>query len=857
MQRPQYLYLRALAFRLITWGVLLGRSLAFADTITNNGGLLYYPDNISPGNTTILNEASGEVWFKFYASAENATIINNGDYGDSVVFFENSTGGNATIINNAGGIVQSATSSSTGPSGGIVSTTNYALTFGSIAGAGNFYLNTWKWTVGSNNTDTTVSGMIFDYESHGATGGSLVKVGTGTLTLLGVNSYIGGTTVLAGTLAGNSTGLQGNILNEASVVFNQTVDGTYAGVMSGTGTLTSTGPATLTLTGANTYSGGTLVSAGALQGNTTSLQGNIVNNASLIFDQEVDGVNTATISGSGSLTKIGAGTLTLEGPQAYTGSTFVNAGTLNLPGSLIGDATVGSNGTLMGTGSLQNLVNNGAVTPGAGGVGSLQVASYAGPGSLNIVVNGPSSNTLKVAGNANLTGGTLNVMGSLTGPGRYDVVSAGSITGTFSTVNTPSYTFLTFGTQYTPTDVLFTVSRSSSPFTSVAQTGNQQGVAGALDQAGTEHPAVFTKIINAVEFLTPAQAQSAYAQMSGDALGSFRTAGLGSAEHFAQQMNNRANPGGVSMHAEAPNSEPVQVAYAGDISDLNLLQATPAFSQGLWTRGVGIFDHTNANATLGSPSSEADTGGFQTGYDFSVGDHGLLGISGGYSQTSLTVSDRSSSGNSLALQLGMYGSYAPGPWIFDGSLSYSGASNKNSRTIVFSGIDETAAANFHSDVFTVFGEAGYAFHPRPIVAVEPTVSLRESHMRQNGYTESGAPGLDLTVGEQTSDSVVSSLGLRLSRLFQAKTSHPVELGVRTAWQHELADIKNLVSAQFADAPGAGFTVQSSPENRNAADLGLDIRVGLYKNLAVFSDYTATLSSDQNIQSILGGLSLRW
>ena len=65
------------------------------------------------------------------------------------------------------------------------------------------------------------------------------------------------------------------------------------------------------LTGNNTYTGGTTVSAGTLQignaGTSGSVAGDIVNNTSLVFDRsdsiEYDGV----ISGSGSLTQLGAG----------------------------------------------------------------------------------------------------------------------------------------------------------------------------------------------------------------------------------------------------------------------------------------------------------------------------------------------------------------------------------------------------------------------------------------------------------------------------------------------------------------------------------------------------------------------
>ena len=56
----------------------------------------------------------------------------------------------------------------------------------------------------------------------------------------------------AGTLQGNSTSLQGSIVNNAAVVFDQAVNGTYAGVMSGTGSLTKNNGGTLILTGANT-----------------------------------------------------------------------------------------------------------------------------------------------------------------------------------------------------------------------------------------------------------------------------------------------------------------------------------------------------------------------------------------------------------------------------------------------------------------------------------------------------------------------------------------------------------------------------------------------------------------------------
>ena len=93
----------------------------------------------------------------------------------------------------------------------------------------------------------------------------------------------------AGTLRGNTASLQGPIANNTTVVFDQATDGSYAGTVSGAGSLVKTGAGVLTLGNAQSYSGGTTVSAGTLRGNTASLQRPIVNNAAVTFDQAVDG----------------------------------------------------------------------------------------------------------------------------------------------------------------------------------------------------------------------------------------------------------------------------------------------------------------------------------------------------------------------------------------------------------------------------------------------------------------------------------------------------------------------------------------------------------------------------------------
>ena len=151
-----------------------------------------------------------------------------------------------------------------------------------------------------------------------AGGGSIVKSGTSTVTLSGTNTYTGNTTLSGGTL---SVGVAANLgAAGANLVFNG-------------GTLQITGT---TLTN---FSGiGHTVSF--TSGQTVGLD---INNAANTFtaDQNLN-------QGTGGLTKSGAGTLTLNGTNTYTGNTTLSGGALNInSATAIGSGTlvIGASGT--------------------------------------------------------------------------------------------------------------------------------------------------------------------------------------------------------------------------------------------------------------------------------------------------------------------------------------------------------------------------------------------------------------------------------------------------------------------------------------------------------------------------------
>ena len=147
--------------------------------VTNSGGATSFLDSSSAGSATLTTTA-GPRASASSSSAATATVITNN--GGSTAFTGSSSGGEARFVTNAGGAVVF---------GGL---TTSGTTAGSIEGAGRYRLGDEQLTVGSNNLSTEVSGVI------SGNGGSLVKVGTGTLTLSGADTYGGGTTVNAGIL---------------------------------------------------------------------------------------------------------------------------------------------------------------------------------------------------------------------------------------------------------------------------------------------------------------------------------------------------------------------------------------------------------------------------------------------------------------------------------------------------------------------------------------------------------------------------------------------------------------------------------------------------------------------------------
>lgn len=373
--------------------------------------------------------------------------------------------GNGSIIKTGAGIwtLSGANtytgSTSVGSAGG---TNGGTLTLGANNVLPDTTVNVFGGTLNVNTRTDTIGALNLGGGAAGST--AQVTIGSGGLLTLGggvtysaANNPNGALISGAGTLAlgGNRTINVGDSAAAAA-------DLTISTVISGSGfAITKTGAGVLVLGADNTYTGGTLVSAGVLQIGTGGLAGtlgggNVTNNGGLVLNRDGTLLVTNIISGTGGLTNAGPGVTLLSAANTYTGNTTVNGGTLRLTNAgtlgVANGITVSADGLFGNSATLDlnninaaigSLTLAGPTAPGGSGAPKTTLVT-SGTGTLtlggNVLYNGDQGNQASstIAGHLNMggttrtftvngtTNATLNVTASVSaGPGQ-GLVKAGA-----------------------------------------------------------------------------------------------------------------------------------------------------------------------------------------------------------------------------------------------------------------------------------------------------------------------------------------------------------------------------------------------------------------------------------------------
>jgi autotransporter-associated beta strand protein len=651
----------------------------------------------------------------------------------------------------------------------------------------------------------------------------------------------------------NGGGSSGGTVNieGSTLTLNAVRSSSFGGALVGAGSLTKTGGETFSLTGANTYTGGTTVSSGTLRGNALGLQGNILNNASVIFDQTGSGLYAGNLSGTGSLEKRGAGLLTLSGTNSFSGGTTLTEGTL----------AVGSNGAL-GMGSF--LLSGGTLQTDGVNRSIVVAGDYTQTaGTLALTLYGPGTNhdRLDVSGAMN-RGGSLHVtVDSLylpVGTSTYSLINAGTINAGDSFGFFTNGASLEFQLDYTPTEGVLTAIKT--PYASHVPSPNQQSVGNYLDSLYPTATGDLGLVMGKLNILPAQDLSTALKSISPQPYQMVTTLGSANLFGFSQTLHNqlhlaRSGQSGIrafgydqgqSFSRWGPlTAEAGSPDYRYGYEDPTLTIET---KWGAFITGDGMYGVVKAGEDL--PNGNQVSGGFTTGVDYRLSPQWIVGLGVGYALSEAELGSEDFSVDGQSLTPGIYGSFTQDSYYVDGVLAFQSSDYSATRKIVVGTDVRQAEGSPDGQAMAVGVEAGRPFKKGGWDWV-PVGGIQLSKQTVDAFNETGAGSLSLAVHETVQNSFSTHLGARFQRQLSQDSRDRLEL--RTAWRHEFVDPSNL-NASFAGSTGS-FSVEPTGSSDSIL-FGVDFSASLTDHFSFLISYDGDLSEDL-VSRVHGGVRVRF
>jgi autotransporter-associated beta strand protein len=656
------------------------------------------------------------------------------------------SGGGQLVMNGTGQLV---ISSANGFSGGtVINNGRVTLNDGAGAGSGLITVNALgELGIGNISLANTITGA-----------GRVVKTASGLANLTGSNSgFTGVLAIDAGSVQIASAG----VLGSASVAINGSASRliantnstlNLANIISGTGGLEITGGGVVTLTGANTYSGGSFVTSGRLHATTSSSVGsgpvNLAGTSQFSFDV---GTISSTITGSGTVIKLGTGTASLTGTNTHSGGTLISAGTLtagSMAGFGSGAVQVNAAGTLTmtntGTLAFANPLS-GAGTLRMAGTGRLDFANafsirnlFVDTGRVRLNAVATTDATVASAGTLD---GTGRIVGALTSSG---IVAPGNSIGTLTvqgnyTQNASGVLEIEFDGSGN-IDLLdvtgnATLNGGTIRFVSV---GGAEGNGGTFLRTGGTVTGTFATI------------ETVGAQLPLSVIYSSNTAAMAPSVLTARPS---------TFNAQTLAAADGVFGFAGAVSDgVSMLGE----SRGVWASGFASSGERSASgSTLGYDHSGS---GVATGFNLPVNASISLGAAVGWSTTEIDLASGGGGGTQDALLGSAYVRYSTDAIIVLAGVAAGVVDQSTVRNVSFNGFSGSVEGSGDADMTALFLDGRINVGEVSGWDVDGVGRVTFVTMSQDKYLESGISPLRLEVAERDAETGEVRLGLEASRL---------------------------------------------------------------------------------------------
>lgn len=478
------------------------------------------------------------------------------------------------------------------------------------------------------------------------------------------------------------------------------------------------------------------------------------------------------------LYKTGEGILALTGKNTYKGASIAAGGTLQIDGSVAGDAYSEGTGTIAGSGIISgSLYNNGAVEAGSwdavsdkDGIITLEVGGdFNGNGVISVNTDGTNYAQIAVTGDADVSGMSLKA-GTFAAPDiQGTILTVDETTGILKGAEklNGSFSGMLNGE--------VKVNEDNKELTLTTTTANNAGINGARFNA-------LNRLYNNLTKSEQQEMQRLYALDNGS-------------------LNNAVN--------ELSQSESMHLELARDAIQNRDVRQAVARQQHL-DRDEGLW------AITGKNWGETDGGITRHSYNLTLGkdfyntDNAYMGALFAYSDNS--IGGNNADGEYKNYSLGIYGGSKNSPGTVTGYVSYGVQDNELTRHLgsafSHSGMGSKLESDYDSSVIGIGAKYAYDLHyGKEGWHVSPYAALDYAHYKQDSFTENGSV-YAVHSGGFSDNYLTGELGFDFNR-----EEDNGKYGFSLAYKRILDG--DTLDADFAFAKGGnGFGVQSIDGSKN-------------------------------------------
>ncbi|MBR2216588.1 MAG: autotransporter domain-containing protein [Selenomonadaceae bacterium] len=524
-----------------------------------------------------------------------------------------------------------------------------------------------------------------------------------------------------------------------------------------------------------------------------------LSNMTVDLSADVANFYGGTITGEGAVVKTGAGSLILTGANTHMGLTTVNEGTLAINGSVAGDAATTGTGVLMGSGKIGGTLNNqNVVIAGYGGEGNLTVKNLNSEGGTLVTYVGDSGNTKFVVENTAKVDGAMvqavNDNGYVALPGEYEIVNAGTLTGTVANDQNNPFAVSDLVEQYGEASGNILKVKAVTTDNLAGATAEERATLQAMGEMSKNLDVTRREEMRTLFSLDAASAKKALAEIgSADApqIMTMAQQSVVSAEAISDRLTTAFSLAPVNMSVPSNNLSDSEAENAVTVP-VDMPVAT--VSDG-WVKFTKHWGDMKSGANY---HGSAISGG----YDRAVNPYWRVGTFISYNDMSYGA--ESAAGSVYDTRFGFYAGYhqnADDGYLF---IDYGWQRNRLARSVM----GMTASAAYNSHLIELGGEYKHDLHAADgkIWHVSPFVGGQISHLTQGSYGETGAGVFNQNVASQSNTYFALQTGLEFKR-YVNKGSYGLRLGVK----HAFSGADPSINFHYEGNPGSTYTLKGSQD----------------------------------------------